>query len=133
MRGSILTGPLFAMCPLYNQRANNVITESRVNEWLNTALCCIALFHQHRISKRIICDECFSDENPIFRGLYEDVSRHYLHIGHGKLFEVCQECDVGIPRNRASNECLVCRIALNDFEEYYVIHVIGLSTMTNQQ
>lgn len=106
------------MCPLPSQRIDRITVESQVSEWLNTALCCIALFRQHRISKRIVCDECFGDEDPISQNLYEDVSRHYVHIGSGELFEVCQECDISIPRTRISNQCLVCRIALSDFEEY---------------
>lgn len=106
------------MCPLPNRRINRITVESRVSDWLSTALCCIGSFRQHRISKRVLCDECFADEDAISQALYVDVSRHYLHIGPGELFEVCQECDVSIPRSRLSNECLVCRIALSDFEEY---------------
>lgn len=106
------------MCPLPNRGINRITTERRVSEWLSTALCCISLFRQHRISKRIVCDECFGDENPTSQALYVDVSRHYLHIGPGELFETCQECDATIPRSRISNTCLVCRIALSDFEEY---------------
>lgn len=106
------------MCPLPNRRTNRVTVESQLSEWLNSALCCISLFRQHRINKNIACDECFGDKDPISQSLYEDISRHYVHIGPGELFETCQECDTSIPRTRISNQCLICRIALSDFEEY---------------
>lgn len=106
------------MCPLPSRRINRIITESRVSEWLSTSLCCISLFRQHRINKRIVCDDCFGDEDAVSQSSYVNVSRHYLHIGTGELFETCQECNATIPRSRSSNTCLTCRIVLSDFEEY---------------
>lgn len=106
------------MCPSHVQQFNRIITESHVDAWINTALCCIASFRQDRPNNHIICRDCCSNEIPSVRDLYENVSRHYLHIGHGELFETCRGCNCVIPRSRLANDCLVCRVALNDFREY---------------
>lgn len=106
------------MCPLRCREISNVTADTRVNEWLSTSLCCVALFYQHRENSQIICDECYADSDPLSQNYYVSVSRHYVHIGHGELFETCQACDAVLPRNRISNDCLTCRIALTDFIEY---------------
>lgn len=106
------------MCPPRYHEICNVSARPRVNEWLDTSLCCIVSFYQHRVNNRVLCDECYNDNDFPSNHLYENVSRHYVHIGHGELFETCYQCDVILPRNRAARDCITCRTALNDFIEY---------------
>lgn len=106
------------MCPPHNQRFSNTFNESHFDAWINTALCCTVSFHQHRVNNSIVCHDCYPTESSRVGNLYDHVSRHYIHIGHGELFETCRVCDCILPRNRLTNGCLVCRVALNDFKEY---------------
>lgn len=106
------------MCPPHTQRFNSAFNESQVDAWLNTSLCCTVSFRQHRMNNSITCHECYLTEGPRIGDLYDCVSRHYIHIGHGERFEICSVCNVVISRNRPTNNCLVCRFAVDNFKEY---------------
>lgn len=106
------------MCPPRTQRVNNAFNENHLDAWIDTALCCTVSFRQHRINNSVVCHECYLTEGSRFGDLYDYVSRHYIHIGQGELFETCCVCDVILPRNRPTNNCLVCRVAVENFKEY---------------
>lgn len=106
------------MCPPHVQRTNNASNEGRVDAWINTALCCTVSFRQHRVNNSVVCHECYLNENSRIGDLYDYVSRHYIHIGYGERFEICRVCNVILPLNRSTNNCLVCRVAVDNFREY---------------
>lgn len=106
------------MRPPCNETTASTFPEGRVDEWINTSLCCTASFRRHRVNRNIVCHDCYSGTHLPPRGIYENVTRHYLHIGNGERFEICHMCDATIPRVRVSNNCIVCRAVATDFVRY---------------
>lgn len=106
------------MCPPRTRFNNRINQERPYLRWLNTAVCCRASFHLHRINRAIICAECYACKSAYDRSFYDSVIRHYIHIGPAVLFEECRHCRVIIPQLHTIQYCPVCPVVIQDFLEY---------------
>lgn len=84
--------------------------------WSQTAQCAISLFYRNRITRAVLCDECFAD--CLEPTQFERVYRHYLHIGVRERHEECSECFVILASARPYNNCNVCTSTRAGFLNY---------------